>query len=76
MNNYLDVSTYAGMKVFRVLQGADGKFLDSPKYVSFRGNILCGYYATAKLAEVGFLRGDRTETRLEDFEGIDARLRG
>ena len=75
MNNYLDVQNFNGMKVFKVFRDADGMFMDAPKYVAFRHNTLCGYYDSQRLAEQGFLKGDSTSVRLENFEGIDARLR-
>ena len=76
MNNYLDVTTYKGMKIFKVFRDADGNMMSCPKYVAFRYDRLVGYYSSERNAEVGFLRGDVGEGRLENFEGIDVRLRG
>jgi hypothetical protein len=76
MNNFLDVSTYKGMKIFKVFKDQNGEFLACPKYVAFRSGMLVGYYDSEVAATQGFLKGDRGEGRLEDFQGIDARLRG
>ncbi len=66
---------WAGYLAFKVLKGPDGSLLPEPKYVSFRDRTLCGYYSSETEAGLGFLRGDLEGTRLEDYQGIDGRLK-
>jgi len=77
MTNYLDRSTFNGMKIFKVQRNHSGTQLVNPCYVSFRHGLLCGYYSTNVSAELGFLKGDVHEMniRLNQFDGIDERLR-
>ena len=77
MTNYMDVTTWAKYRCFKLQRDEMGNlFPDGPKYVAFRSGTLVGEYTTQTGAELGFRRGDSRPVRLKDYLGIDVRLRG
>jgi hypothetical protein len=66
---------WKGYKAYKVFRDAFGELLPKPQGVAFREGVLCGYYDTDTAAGLGFLKGDSMGLRLENFEGIDGRVK-
>lgn len=69
------IDIWKGYSCYKVFRGFNGEWLPKPKYAVFRDGYLVGMVDTETEAGQAFRLSPPLDLRLEDFEGIDRRLR-